>query len=118
MIPSFFIIGDSLSFTADDVKSGRTDANLPSATATYSFIDAQTRIEIASGSMSQYDTDPSSFEAVIASTLLEEFDAQSNPDGIKVKQNYILRVTTDNAGLLTTHSAEMVALYEPPTTEE
>src|SRR5678815_5320059 len=96
---AFFVIGDDLAFTVDNVTSRRTGNNLPDATVEYSLIDAETREEIASGEMVQYDADPSSFEAMIEADDLTEYDATTNPDGVVVKRLYVLRGTIQNNGV-------------------
>lgn len=113
-VPAIFVIGDSLSFRCDNVKSERTGDYLPDATLTYALLDADTRIEVTSGAMSIYDSNTASFEAVIADTDLQVFDPDDNPTGIVPERQYILRSTVDNDGVKTSKARRLVAKLDPP----
>ncbi len=116
MVPSLLVIGDDLPFRLDNVRSGRTGDPLPSATCTYQLLDKESRVEVASGSVLLIDDDDetvSSFEAVVASTHLDLFDAEDNPDGIVPGKEYALRTTVNNAGVKTTKAAILRAVLDP-----
>jgi len=108
MLPAIFVIGDDLAFRLDDVKSGRDGSNLPDATVSYVMMDAETREEITAGDMDQYDTDPSSFDGVIAANFLTE------EAGIVNGKDYLLRTTIHNGGVRTTKTATLKAVYDEP----
>lgn len=116
-VPAYFVVGDSLPFRADNVKSGRDAEPLPDATLTYSLLDADTRVEVVAGSMSIYDEPTASFEAAIAGDDLEAYDATTNPDGIVPNRDYLLRVRADNDGIVTTKTARLRAMLDAPQQE-
>ena len=119
MVPASFVIGDDLLFRADNVKAARSPyAYLPAATLTYSLVHSRSRTEITSGSMSVYDSDTASFEASISRTLLGEYDADTNPTGIRPRDHYTLRVTVESGGKRTTKAAELEAVQDPDSSFE
>lgn len=117
MVPGFLVIGDSLSFRADNVRGERDQDFIPDAELTYDFIDAETRESITAGDMTLYDEATASFDAVISPALTALYDAETNPDGLVPNREYALRVTVDNGGITTTESRVMVALLDPPEQE-
>jgi len=115
MVPGFFVISDSLSFSCRDVKSARTGDPLDEATLTYSLIDSETRVEITSGEMTPYsDPGKASFEAVIDPSELAPYDSESNPGGVIPNREYLLRAVVDNDGVTTTKVARLRAMLDPP----
>lgn len=111
--PTFIVIGDDFPFELNNVRDDEGN-NLPSATAAWSLLDKLTRVVVASGSMTQYDTNPSSFEAVISSDDLELYDEDTNPDGLKPAREYVLRARVTSGGNDTTHVAFLTATLDPP----
>ena len=115
--PAIFVIGDTLAFKLDNVKSGVDGSNLPSATATYALLDHETRTVVDSGAMNQYATDPSSFDAAIDPSKLQPYDADTNPNGIKPEHDYQLKATINNSGILTSKARRLTAKLDPPDEE-
>ena len=111
--PTFLVIGDDFPFELNNVRDDE-GANLPSATATWELVDKASRTSISSGSMSQYDTDPSSFEASIPSDGLQLYDAEDNPDGLVINREYVLRVRVSDGSNDTTHVVGLTAVLDPP----
>lgn len=116
-VPAWFVIGDSLPFLLNNVKSGLTGFYLPAASITFEFIEAKTRIQIVTGTMALYDAPTASYNGIIANSSLTLYNSITNPNGIKPRENYILRALIDNNGIKTTKAATLVALLEPPDEE-
>lgn len=115
--PAIFVIGDSLAFRCVNVTSERSGQPLPLATLTYTFTDADTREQVTSGNMVLYDAPSASFEGTIPDTVLDEYDPNTNPDGIVPERQYILKTTIDNAGTKTSKARRLIAKLDPPDEE-
>lgn len=115
--PAIFVIGDSLAFRCANVTSERTGQPLPSATVSYTLLDADTRVVVTSGSMTLYDAPSASFEAAISDSLLDAYDPDTNPDGIVPERQYILKTTINNSGVKTSKARRLVAKLDPPDEE-
>lgn len=113
-VPAFFIIGDDLSFRLDDVRSGRDGHPLINAVITYELLHERTRTSVHSGSMAIYDNVNASFDGVIPKSFLQQYNSTTNPTGIKVKNEYVLRALIVDSGIRTTKAMELIALLDPP----
>lgn len=114
MVPAAFTIGDDLLFAANNVKAGRSPyPYIPDADLSYQLVHARTRVVVSEGEMTLYDAVTASYEGVIPRTDLGLYDADTNPDGVRPRDLYVLRVTVDDGGVLTTLAAEMVAVLDP-----
>jgi len=107
MLPAVLIINDDLPFRLDNVRSGRTDTPAPASTVSYELLDAESRAQITSGNMTQYDSTAASYEAVIGAAELVE-------PTIVPGRDYMLRAIITNAGVKTTKSSKLRAMYDEP----
>lgn len=112
--PAWFVIGDSLAFTADNVSLEIAGDLLPGASVVFRLSDYETQSVVLSGSMTLYDSGTASFAAAIVGASLEVYDPQSNPDGIVPKRKYVLKVSASSGDITTSQSLLMVALLDPP----
>lgn len=110
MAPGEFTIGDDLAFQANNVKSGKSGALLPSATLTFEFVDIRSRAIIASGTMTRYDAITASFEGLIDASSLPLFNGTV---GIKPGQVCALRAIISYGGIRTTKAAILRAVLDP-----
>lgn len=113
MVPATLVIGDDLSFRLENVTSGRTGLPIPTAVVAWELLDAETRVEVDSGDMTQYDAVNASYEGIVPRASLEEFDADSNPTGIRPKRKYVLRTPITHDSKTQTKAVTLVAVRDP-----
>jgi len=107
----YLVIGDSLPFSARNAVSGRTGDPLTGATAVWSLLDAETRSEIASGSMTSFD-DTATYGAGVV--YFEAVVAPADTEDLSPHAEYLLKTTITHSGNDTSKAVRLVALLDPP----
>ncbi len=118
MVPAWFAIGNNIVFQAGPVSFDFNDQPAIGATATYQFLDKQTRVVVDSGSMTLTDPAAVTFQQEISETKTGLYDPNSNPNGIKPFHVYVLRTTIVNGSIQGTRSTDLLAVLDPPDSDQ